>query len=142
MIREPVSATFQNLDVYRVGIDFAVAVYEATKLFPSEERFGLTSQLRRASVSIPSNIAEGWGRGRGADNVRFVRIARGSSHESLALLQICDRLELLQALESRELFDLQRRVGQLIQAYLTSLERHLVCEDIAPYDHPRIADSD
>ena len=142
MVRESGAKTFETLDVYRVALDFAEMIYRITARFPAEERYGLTSQLRRAAVSIPTNIAEGWGRGHGADNVRFVRIARGSSHECLALLQISERLGLLPQEDLVHALDLQTRVGKLVQAYHSALERNLVREDLAPYDPDRIADSE
>lgn len=72
---------FRNLDVWKQSHDLTLAVYRATKLFPDDERFGLTSQLRRGSASIPANLAEGCGRGSDADFGRFVQNAMGSSSE-------------------------------------------------------------
>jgi four helix bundle protein len=72
---------FRNLDVWKRSHDLTLAVYRATKLFPDDERYGLTSQLRRAAASIPANLAEGCGRGSDADFGRFVQNAMGSSSE-------------------------------------------------------------
>ena len=69
---------FEKLDVWQKAVNFANDVYEVTRTFPSEERFGLTSQIRRASVSISSNIAEGSGRSSNKDFARFVEIAYSS----------------------------------------------------------------
>lgn len=78
---------FYDLDVWRKAIDYADMVYEATNSFPGDERFGLTSQLRRASVSISSNVAEGSGRSTNRDFSRFVEIAYGSTMETVS--QFC-----------------------------------------------------
>jgi four helix bundle protein len=72
---------FEKLDVWQKAIDFADLVYSKTKLFPADERFGLTNQMRRAAVSISSNIAEGSARISDADFARFVEIADGSLFE-------------------------------------------------------------
>jgi four helix bundle protein len=72
---------FEKLDVWKRGIDMANLVYEVTRKFPDAERFGLTSQMRRAAVSVPSNIAEGSSRSSRSDNARFVEIATGSVFE-------------------------------------------------------------
>ena len=72
---------FEKLDVWQKGIDFADLVYAATRTFPAEERFGLTNQMRRAAVSISSNIAEGCSRASKTDFARFVEIATGSVFE-------------------------------------------------------------
>jgi four helix bundle protein len=73
--------TFKDLVAWQKGVQLAKAVYAATRLFPADERFGLVSQMRRAAVSVPSNIAEGYSRTGRADYVRFVEIARGSVNE-------------------------------------------------------------
>ena len=72
---------FEKLEVWKKAIDFADLVYNATKTFPAEERFGLTNQMRRAAVSISSNIAEGSSRISKTDYARFLEIATGSVFE-------------------------------------------------------------
>ncbi len=72
---------FKNLDVWRQGAKIAKLVYQSSKSFPKEETFGLTSQIRRASVSVISNIAEGCGRNHTKDTLRFLYISRGSLYE-------------------------------------------------------------
>lgn len=74
-------ASYRDLEVWQRGIGLVERVYELTSCFPEEEKFGLTSQLRRGAVSIPSNIAEGWGRGSGKEYMHFLRIARSSLFE-------------------------------------------------------------
>jgi four helix bundle protein len=72
---------FRNLDVWKKSHELTLAVYRATRSFPDDERFGLTSQLRRSAASIPANLAEGCGRGSDADFGRFAQLAMGSSSE-------------------------------------------------------------
>ncbi len=115
--------SYEDLRVWRAGIDFAEAVYITTRDFPGEERFGLTSQLRRAAVSIPSNIAEGWGRGSKLDYLRFLRIARGSLFEVQTQLLIANRVGFLSA---SGLSDLRQTAGSLrrqLIALILSVER-------------------
>jgi len=81
---------FEELDVYDKAIEVVNDIYLLTKAFPKEEMFGLTSQLRRASVSIPSNISEGSAR-RKKDFSRFIDMARGSVFECVTILQISFR---------------------------------------------------
>jgi four helix bundle protein len=73
--------SFRNLDVWQRSIELTLAIYELTPKFPDSERFGLTNQLRRASVSVASNIAEGYGRATKGDYVQFLGHARGSNSE-------------------------------------------------------------
>ena len=84
--------SYRDLDVWKRGIDLVEHIYKLTGVFPSEERFSLTAQLRRAAISIPSNIAEGWGRGSTKDYMHFLRIARSSLHEVETQLIIGHRL--------------------------------------------------
>ena len=89
--RKPVKS-YRDLEVWRRGMDLVELVYEITKPFPSDERFGLTAQLRRAAVSIPSNIAEGWGRNGRKEFRNFLKIARGSLTEVETQLIVAWRL--------------------------------------------------
>jgi len=73
--------SYRDLDVWQLAMDIVIEIYRVTAAFPAEEKFGLTAQLRRAAVSIPSNIAEGYNRLGGAEFRRFVSIARGSVAE-------------------------------------------------------------
>ncbi len=72
---------FRNLEVWNKAHQVTLSIYNYTKTFPKEEMFGLTNQMRRASVSVPSNIAEGCGRGSDAELARFSQIAMGSASE-------------------------------------------------------------
>ncbi len=85
-------SSYQDLQVWQKGMDMCVAVYELTARFPAEEKFGLTAQLRRASASIPANIAEGHGRGTDPDFARFLRISLGSAKEVETFLTLSARL--------------------------------------------------
>lgn len=84
-----------ELKIWNKAIDLTVDVYKATSSFPSDERFGLTSQSRRAAVSIPSNIAEGAGRNSMKEFNNFLGIANGSSYELQTQLVIANKLEML-----------------------------------------------
>ena len=75
------SKTFRDLDVWQRAHDFVRAVYQETKQFPEDERYGLTSQFRRAAVSIAANICEGYRKLSKADKLRFMNIAQGSLEE-------------------------------------------------------------
>ncbi len=92
MARKQPIRSYRDLEVWKRGVDLVELIYKLTQSFPSEEKFGLTSQLRRAAVSISSNIAEGWGRDSTKDYVRFVRIARSSLFEIETQLIIAHRL--------------------------------------------------
>jgi four helix bundle protein len=85
----------KELKIWNKAIDLTVDVYKATANFPSEEKYGLTSQARRSAVSIPSNIAEGAGRNSNKDFNNFLGIANGSSYELQTQLVISNKLSLL-----------------------------------------------
>ncbi|TCD27264.1 four helix bundle protein [Pedobacter psychrodurus] len=87
----------KELKIWNKAIDLAVDVYKATSTFPSDERFGLISQSRRAAVSIPSNIAEGAGRNSVKEFNNFLGIANGSSYELQTQLVIANKLAILES---------------------------------------------
>jgi four helix bundle protein len=82
---------FEKLDVWRKSIDFADLVYRVTQVFPADERFGFTNQMRRASISISSNISEGSSRSSRVDYSRFVELAAGSLFEVVSQAHIALR---------------------------------------------------
>ncbi len=84
---------FRDLEVWRVSMDLVVKVYEITREFPKSEQFGLASQLQRSAVSIPSNIAEGSGRGTKRDFAHFLDQARGSLFEVITQLELSRSLD-------------------------------------------------
>ena len=86
---------YKELKLWQKSVDLAVKIYEATRSFPKEEIYGLTSQVRRCAVSIPSNIAEGAGRNTKNDFKNFLSISNGSSCELETQLIIANRIELL-----------------------------------------------
>lgn len=85
---------YRNIVAFQKADELVVAIYQLTALFPSDERFGLTSQLRRAAVSVPSNIVEGSARSSQGDFVRFLDIAFGSLKEVEYQLDLAKRLEM------------------------------------------------
>jgi four helix bundle protein len=91
-------STYRTLAAWQRAVELAVSIYAVTKRFPADERFGLTQQLRRAAVSVPSNIAEGRGRGRGTrrDYRHFLLQARGSAYELETAVHIAERLGYLE----------------------------------------------
>ena len=112
-----------KLEVWKQAMDLARLIYMATRDFPSEERFGLTAQLRRCAVSIPSNIAEGAGRGTRKEYIHFLHIARGSLCEietQVTLAKHLGYLEDINAIESHT-----SRVFQLICGLISSLEKKI-----------------
>ncbi len=86
---------FKNLIIWQQGISIVLDVYNASKRFPPEELYGLTSQMRRSAISIPSNIAEGSGRNSDKDFNRFLEIALGSSFELETQIIIAQKLNFL-----------------------------------------------
>lgn len=95
----------KELKVWQKAIDLAVDIYASTAEFPSEEKYGLTSQIRRSAVSIPSNISESAGRNSSKEFVQFLSIAHGSSYELQTQLIISNRLKLISDEASGNLLD-------------------------------------
>jgi len=86
---------FEELKIWQKAMDITEKCYKASENFPKEERYGLTSQLRRSAVSIPSNISEGAGRNTNGEFRQFLGIANGSSYELLTQLYLSTRLNLI-----------------------------------------------
>jgi four helix bundle protein len=123
-----------ELRVHQAAVALAVDVYTVTAHFPLDERYGLISQMRRAAVSIGSNLAEGWGRGKRANLANFTRIARGSVFELRTLGTIASRLGYLETPEGLTLDTQIADVTALLTAFPGSVEASGVRETVSSYD--------
>ena len=112
---------FEDLLVWQKAHRFVLGVYELTRSFPREETYGLTSQFRRAAVSIPANVAEGFRKRGSADKLRFLNIAQGSAEECRYYLILSKDLGYG---ERPELTDLLADVGRLLVAYAKGILRN------------------
>ena len=115
--------TYRDLDVWKAAMDLVAQVYVLTRTFPSEEKFGLTSQMQRAAVSIPANIAEGHGRKYTGDYVRHVSIARGSLTELETHLLIAVRLGYVSEAQIQPLWQVAQNTGMMLNRLLAALEK-------------------
>ena len=117
--------SYRDLEVWKLAMDLAEQSYTVTKSFPKEELFGLTSQIRRAAVSVPANIAEGHGRTSTKEFLNYLSIARGSLHETETHLLLAQRVSLLTPEKTAPLLDLSERISQMLSRLRQSLERRL-----------------
>jgi four helix bundle protein len=131
--------SYRDLIAWQKAIDLAVLVYEATEAFPQREVYGLTNQMRRACVSIPSNIAEGQCRQSANDFGRFLRIALGSLQELETQCILGQRLKLLDERPARRLAEQCSEVGRLLNGLIRSLNprprRNPPPDEPLPTDH-------
>lgn len=114
---------FKDLDVWKKSIDLAEKIYIVTKNFPTNEEYGLTSQLRRAAVSISSNISEGCGRRTNKDFSKFLHNAFGSLKEIECQLIIADRLEYLNRENFEDLMKELDDVGRMLRGFINYVEK-------------------
>ncbi len=113
--------SFRDLIVWQRAIQMAVAVYRVTKGFPKEETYGLSSQMRRAVVSVPSNIAEGHGRLHTPEYRHFLGIARGSNFELQTQIEIARELGIGESSLLNEAEGLSHEVGKMIHGILEKI---------------------
>jgi four helix bundle protein len=114
---------YQELIAWQKSMDLVEEVYKSSKDFPREEIYALTSQIRRAAVSIPSNIAEGQGRMTTSDFLRHLSIAYGSLREVETQILIARRLKYTAQTRVEEVMNLAGEVGRLLNGLMTSLAR-------------------
>lgn len=112
---------YRDLIVWQKAMTLAKQIYETTRSFPKEELYGLTQQLRRAAVSIPSNIAEGNGRGTKPDYVRFLQIARGSLFETQTQIELSRDLGYLPNATTLSLLDLYNEIERMLNTLIARL---------------------
>jgi len=112
---------YEELVVWQKAMDLVTDIYKVTATFPADERFGLTSQIRRAAVSIPSNIAEGHGRKSTGAYLNHLSIAHGSLMEVETQLQISARLELVGSDNLSDLISKTNAIGKMLNGLIRSL---------------------
>ena len=116
------SETYRELIVWQKAIDLVEEIYRLTMKLPKDELYGLVNQMRRAVVSIPSNIAEGNSRNSHKEYIRFLSIARGSKSEIETQLVICERLKYLDNGDLKHAVGLCSEVGKMLNALIKKLE--------------------
>ncbi len=114
---------FRKLDIWTRSIDYSTEIYKITSTFPKHELFGLVSQLRRASVSIPSNISEGCGKNSDPDLARFCHMSMGSSNECYTLILLSNKLEYIDDTTfiklEKEIEEIQKMISTFIKTLIT-----------------------
>lgn len=114
--------SYQELDVWQVAMTMAETCYRTTRSFPTSEIYGLTPQIRRASVSSPANIAEGNGRESTASFIQYLRISQGSAREQETHVLIAQRVEFLSAQDAASLLGECERISKMLRNLIRSLQ--------------------
>ena len=125
--------THKDLRVWHQSIDMVTSVYKMTKTFPKEELFGLVSQMRRAAVSVPSNIAEGYARGSEKEKLHFLRISSGSMSELETQLMLCVNLGYISREAHEELSAQITTVWKQQNALISSVKKRLSPQEQLPF---------
>ncbi len=115
---------YRELQVWQKAMDIGVATYALTKLLPSEERFGLVSQMNRAAVSVSSNIAEGGSRSTNKDFARFLEIALGSTYELESQVVLCERVGLVEKDATKIVLVLINEEQRMLTVFIQKLKSH------------------
>lgn len=113
--------SFRDLGVWKKAMELVAMVYDITKGFPPDERFALSSQLKRAAVSVPSNISEGYGRNSTADYIRFLPIALGSLYELETQLELSIRLEFVEMSHAKEALEFCEEIEKMLISLIQKL---------------------
>jgi four helix bundle protein len=111
-------SNYKNLDVWKFSMQLVKEVYLLTKKFPKEELYALTSQTKRASVSVPANIAEGLGRQYKKDTIQFLHVSRGSIYELETLLNIAVMVEIISENEFNQIVPFVEKSLQLLNGFI------------------------
>jgi four helix bundle protein len=115
-------SNFRNLLIWQKSIILTTKIYASTKNFPKEEIYGLTSQIRRSAISIPSNIAEGFGRDSNKEYLRFLNISIGSLFEMQTQLEIAKNIEYLTEEDFNNLYEDSREVERMLVSFINKIK--------------------
>ena len=117
--------SYKDLKVWKKSLELVVEIYHLTESFPKSEMYGLVSQMQRAAVAIPSNIAEGQKRGHLRDFLRFLYISYGSGAELETQIEICKNLSKLRRLDYSKAEDLLAEVMKMLNKLISTLKKRL-----------------
>ena len=117
------TSDFKQLNVWKLSMDFAIDLYELIKCLPPEERFALCDQLRRAAISVPSNIAEGQSRNSSKEFIHFLSISKGSLAEIETQLIICGRLGYIEQSTIEEYINRLENISRMIKGLINYLQK-------------------
>jgi len=118
--------TFRDLLIWQKAMALVGISYTSTRSFPNDEQFGLTSQLRRCAISIPSNIAEGFGRRSDKDYHRFLKISLGSLFEFQTQIEIAKNLDYLTAAQFETLFEASRELERMLSSFINTVKKSII----------------
>jgi four helix bundle protein len=116
-------SSYRQLEIWQKSLGLVTEIYEISSTFPKGEIFGLTSQIRRAAISVPANIAEGWGRKLTKEFIHFLRIARGSLLEFETHLMIAQNLGYIEAQLLDEMLAKSEEINKMVNGLISSLGR-------------------
>lgn len=115
-------SNFRNLLVWQKSMAFVTKTYNITKTFPEDEQFGITSQIRRSAISIPSNISEGFGRDSNKEYLRFLSISMGSLFELQTQLEISKNIEYLTEEDFNILYEDSREIERMLVSFINKIK--------------------
>ncbi len=124
--------SYRELIVWQKAMELATEVYGLVKLLPREETYALGDQMRRAAVSIPSNIAEGYGRSSKKDYANFLTMARGSAYEVETQILLCNRINLLSTSQVAPALQILTEITRMVNAMLAKLAPHPTPSTLEP----------
>jgi four helix bundle protein len=127
----------KDLEVYKIAIDLTIGIYKLTESFPRSETFGLTAQMRRAAISINSNLTEGCARGRINEYKHFASIAKGSASELAYQIFIANKLGFIKDSEYDQLYAMTDRVCRMLSGLLKSLSEYKITNNQQPTTNNR-----
>ena len=113
--------SYRDLIVWQKSMNWVTLVYKISEVFPESEKFGLVSQIKRSSVSVPSNIAEGYGRNYKKDDAKFLQIARGSLYECQTQIEIAVNLGFIKREQIQEASDLSIEIEKMLNSLVNKI---------------------
>jgi len=114
-------STFRDLKIWQKSMDLVTNIYQKTEEFPDSEKYGLVSQIRRSAVSIPSNIAEGYGRNSNGEFQRYLNISMGSLFELQTQIEIAQNLDYFENDSGAKMYNMSREIERMMSSFMRSL---------------------